>query len=243
MSQTNTLDFETAYVKRDEVHQELESRIQNSLLNDELRGFASASESLSRLGSYNPYADVKRFHTAFNHPVGDTPQEMGKDRREKRFAWMLEEIDEFKHADNLVDQIDALIDTLYLTYGTLVEMGVNPEPYFGHVHNANMGKLNAEGKPTYNAEGKVAKPDGWRGPEMDITRTLVTDSVHRFLDNPAFGTLDIQGLQVLKRRYDKMQSEYAQSLRSSLQKEDLEKQSNSYPTDCPSITLPPRLNL
>ena len=251
MPQDSLLDFDTAYANQFEHPTTLRDKLQQSLLSDELRGFANATEYLNHSGSYNPYSRVKQFHKAFKHPVGDKPQEMKRERREKRFAWMLEEIDEFKHADNLIDQIDALIDTLYLTYGTLVEMGVNPAPYFEHVHNANMSKLNSRGEPTYNSEGKVAKPEGWRGPEMDIARTLVTESVHRFLENPAFGTLDIHGMQELKRRYDKMQSAHAENLREVLEEDDKRDEeeftslsSGSVPVSVSlSISPPPHRNL
>ena len=40
-----------------------------------------------------------------------------------------------------VGQVDALIDTLYLTYGSFVLMGVDPEEVFEIVHRANMGKI------------------------------------------------------------------------------------------------------
>ena len=42
---------------------------------------------------------------------------------------------------SMVGQVDALIDTLYLTYGSFVLMGVDPEEVFEIVHRANMGKI------------------------------------------------------------------------------------------------------
>ena len=42
---------------------------------------------------------------------------------------------------SMVGQVDALIDTLYLTYGSFVLMGVDPEEVFEIVHRANMGKF------------------------------------------------------------------------------------------------------
>ena len=42
---------------------------------------------------------------------------------------------------DLIGQVDALIDTLYFTYGSFVLMGVDPERIFDIVHQANMGKI------------------------------------------------------------------------------------------------------
>lgn len=41
----------------------------------------------------------------------------------------------------MVGQVDALIDTLYLTYGSFVLMGVDPEEVFEIVHRANMSEF------------------------------------------------------------------------------------------------------
>ena len=57
---------------------------------------------------------------------------------------MLEEINEFLDAvkeQDIVEQADAMIDTIYFALGTLVEMGVQPEQLFDIVQHANMSKL------------------------------------------------------------------------------------------------------
>lgn len=62
----------------------------------------------------------------------------------------------------LVDQVDALIDLLYFTYGSFSLLGVDPEPIMKIVHQANMGKLFPDGQPHYDAvTNKVLKPDNW----------------------------------------------------------------------------------
>lgn len=62
----------------------------------------------------------------------------------------------------LVDQVDALIDLLYLTYGTFVLMGVDPAPLFDIVHRANMGKIFPDGKAHFDPRThKILKPDDW----------------------------------------------------------------------------------
>lgn len=77
---------------------------------------------------------------------------------------MQEEVEEFLEAEDVVDQADAMIDLIYFALGTLVEMGVKPEPLFRIVHEANMKKLWPDGKPHYNEDGKTVKPPGWTDP-------------------------------------------------------------------------------
>jgi predicted HAD superfamily Cof-like phosphohydrolase len=114
------------------------------------------------------YEQVKAFHEAFNHPVSDTPTKISKDRAKSRAQWMVEEIVEFWEAKNITDQADALIDLLYFAFGTLVEMGVQPEPIFDIVQEANMAKLWPDGNPKYREDGKILKPDNWEAPEPKI---------------------------------------------------------------------------
>ena len=114
------------------------------------------------------YNDVREFHEKFGHPVKETPTFLPKERAQKRYNWMLEEINEFLEADEIVEQADALIDTIYFALGTLVEMGVEPDKLFEIVQHANMSKLWADGKPHYNAEGKTIKPDDWEDPHNKL---------------------------------------------------------------------------
>ncbi len=67
-----------------------------------------------------------------------------------------------KEMDPLIDEVDALIDLLYFTYGSFVKMNIDPKPVFNLVHQANMGKLFPDGKPHYHeVTGKVLKPAKW----------------------------------------------------------------------------------
>lgn len=115
---------------------------------------------------------VKDFHEKFDHPVSDKPVLMEKDRAEKRYKWMLEEIDEFLEAEDIVEQADAMIDTIYFALGTLVEMGVKPEALFEIVQHANMSKLWEDGKPHYNQDGKTIKPKGWEDPHPKLKAAI-----------------------------------------------------------------------
>ncbi|QBK14203.1 HAD family hydrolase [Thermoactinomyces vulgaris] len=116
---------------------------------------------------------VKAFHQAYSVPVSDQPGKLSEERVAKRKKWMEEELDEFAKASTIEDQADAMIDTIYLALGTLVEMGVKPEAVFQIVHEANMSKLWPDGKPRYReTDGKVIKPPGWKDPQPRIREVI-----------------------------------------------------------------------
>lgn len=78
-----------------------------------------------------------------------------------------------KRVENpLVEEVDALVDLLYFTYGTFVYLGIDPAEIFECVHQANMGKLFPDGQPRYDEKtGKVLKPENWEkdfAPEAKI---------------------------------------------------------------------------
>ncbi|MTD38412.1 HAD family hydrolase [Erwinia sp. CPCC 100877] len=78
--------------------------------------------------------------------------------------------------DPLVEQVDALTDLLYFTYGSFSLLGVEPTKIFSIVHEANMGKLFPDGQPHYDpVTHKVLKPDNWEAdfaPEPKIKTEL-----------------------------------------------------------------------
>ena len=90
------------------------------------------------------WEEVKLFHEKFNHPISSYPKKMEKERAQKRYNWMLEEINEFLAAaeqGDIVEEADAMIDVIYFALGTLVEMGIKPDELFEIVQYANMSKL------------------------------------------------------------------------------------------------------
>ncbi|MDT0700320.1 NTP pyrophosphohydrolase [Staphylococcus chromogenes] len=69
---------------------------------------------------------------------------------------------QFPEGDILLHQTDALNDINYINYGSMVETGVNPKPIFQIIHNANMNKLDENGKPILDpVTNKIMKPKGW----------------------------------------------------------------------------------
>lgn len=82
-----------------------------------------------------------------------------------------------EHSESpLVGQVDALTDLLYFTYGSFVLMGVDPQPIFETVHEANMGKIFPDGKAHFDPiTHKIQKPDDWQeryAPESAIKKEL-----------------------------------------------------------------------
>lgn len=120
----------------------------------------------------NEWKDVREFQIRFGHPVADKPTFMEVSRAQKRYNWMLEEINEFLEADEIVEQADAMIDLIYFALGTLVELGIRPDPLFRVVQNANMSKLWPDGTPHYNDEGKTIKPPTWEDPHEKLKEVI-----------------------------------------------------------------------
>ena len=97
--------------------------------------------------------DVLKFHKAFHHPIGDYPviensveDLQNKDISKNRIKFIQEEIDEYKTAikqNNTIEVIDALVDILYFTYGTLIIHGLHTklDECFNEIHKSNMSKL------------------------------------------------------------------------------------------------------
>ena len=80
-----------------------------------------------------------------------------------------EELGELKEAVNkkdLKETIDALTDILYVTYGAGHAFGVNLDKCFDEVQNSNMSKLDNDGKPIYNNDGKVMKGPNYFKPDL-----------------------------------------------------------------------------
>jgi predicted HAD superfamily Cof-like phosphohydrolase len=71
------------------------------------------------------YDMVRNFHISFEHPVGDEekPRALSMSRRVARMEWLAEEMMEFVSSEHLVNQVDAILDTLYFILGCHVEMG------------------------------------------------------------------------------------------------------------------------
>lgn len=123
-------------------------------------------------------AQVREFHEAFGQPVLDKPQSPGVRRAELRMRLIDEEAQELHAAlfgngglpssfePNIPEVADALGDLLYVVMGTALEFGIDMGPVLAEIHRSNMAKLGPDGKPILDANGKVAKPQGWTPPDI-----------------------------------------------------------------------------
>ena len=89
---------------------------------------------------------------------------------ELRLSLIKEEVQELVDAidkKDLVEVADALTDILYVTYGTGHAFGINLDKCFEEVQNSNMSKLDRNGKPIYNENGKVMKGPNYFRPDLN----------------------------------------------------------------------------
>lgn len=103
---------------------------------------------------------VREFHQAFGAPVADTPQLLDDNRWQLRHALIHEEAGEYHEAcvqGDIVEIADALGDLLYVVFGAAIEHGIDLEPIVDEIHESNMSKLGADGKPIYRGDGKILK--------------------------------------------------------------------------------------
>ena len=79
----------------------------------------------------------------------------------------LEELEDACEKGTLIDVADALTDILYVVYGAGHSFGIDLDKCFAEVHQSNMSKLDTNGKPLYNSEGKVIKGPRFRIPDLE----------------------------------------------------------------------------
>jgi predicted HAD superfamily Cof-like phosphohydrolase len=66
-----------------------------------------------------------------------------------------------------VETLDALIDILVVTIGTIHSMGADAEGAWKEVMKTNFAKIDSEtGKVRKREDGKVLKPIGWTPPNL-----------------------------------------------------------------------------
>ena len=114
---------------------------------------------------------VKEFTSLQGLNLPTKPIFMNEEQTEFIQDMVESEMDELQDAKNVVDQVDALVDAMYYICDCAVKMGVNLDPIFQLVHDANMRKV-TDGKLNKDERGKVQKPEGWYGPEDEIRKEL-----------------------------------------------------------------------
>ena len=140
-------------------------------------------------------SDIRDFHDKFGIAYYGKPRSLPHDLRDFRIKFMEEELSEYRVADTwcciaiqdrddaeithrLEQQIDALVDLIYVALGTAHLQGFDIEEAWRRVHAANMNKIRTPSAEASTRGNKtdVIKPPGWIPPSH---KDLVEDHDHR----------------------------------------------------------------
>jgi predicted HAD superfamily Cof-like phosphohydrolase len=112
---------------------------------------------------------VGTFMKTFGQEVKTKPSFSTNKINKLRLDLIKEELSELSEAMNnkdLLEVADALTDILYVTYGAGHAFGINLDKCFEEVQSSNMSKLDENGKPIYNENGKVMKGPNYFKPDL-----------------------------------------------------------------------------
>ena len=115
----------------------------------------------------NPFRDQEKFMKACDQTTGG---EFDQSQFKMYLSLIEEEFKELQVAVSNTDQLetlDALIDILVVTIGTIHSMGSDAEGAWKEVMQTNFAKIDKEtGKVRKREDGKVLKPVGWVPPNL-----------------------------------------------------------------------------
>lgn len=114
----------------------------------------------------NPFRDQEKFMKACDQAV-----DAYSISQYKMYLNLIEEehkeLKEAVAADDLVEQLDALIDILVVTIGAIHSAGYDAEGAWKEVMSTNFAKIDKEtGMVRKREDGKVLKPIGWAPPNL-----------------------------------------------------------------------------
>ena len=115
------------------------------------------------------FSKVGIFMKTFGQEVKKKPSFSTDKINKLRLDLIKEELSELTDAMNnkdLLEVADALTDILYVTYGAGHAFGIDLDKCFDEVQNSNMSKLDENGKPIYNQNGKVMKGPNYFKPDL-----------------------------------------------------------------------------
>ena len=115
------------------------------------------------------FNSVKEFMRIFGQEIKAKPGFPSEKITQLRYNLIKEELGEFKQAideNNLREVADALTDILYVTYGAGHAFGIDLNKCFEEVQKSNMSKLDLNGKPIYNEDGKIMKGSRYFKPNL-----------------------------------------------------------------------------
>ena len=115
------------------------------------------------------FQSVKKFMVTFGQEVKNKAEFPNEKITKLRYDLIKEELEELGQAikdKDIKEVADALTDILYVTYGAGHAFGIDLDKCFEEVQNSNMSKLDANGKPIYNENGKVMKGPNYFKPDL-----------------------------------------------------------------------------
>ena len=113
---------------------------------------------------------VKKFMETFGQEIKEQADFPNQKIQDLRYDLIKEELEELKvalHEKNLKEVADALTDILYVTYGAGHAFGIDLDKCFEEVQSSNMSKLDYNGKPIYDRNGKVMKGPNYFKPNLE----------------------------------------------------------------------------
>ena len=115
------------------------------------------------------FQSVKKFMVTFGQEVKNKAEFPDEKITKLRYDLIKEELEELGQAikdKDIKEVADALTDILYVTYGAGHAFGIDLDKCFEEVQSSNMSKLDANGKPIYNENGKVMKGPNYFKPDL-----------------------------------------------------------------------------
>ena len=115
------------------------------------------------------FDDVKNFMQIYGQEIKTKSSFPINKIIQLRYDLIKEELDELSVAINnkdIVEVADALTDLLYVVYGAGHAFGIDLDKCFTEVQRSNMSKLDKDGKPIYNENGKVMKGPNYSKPNL-----------------------------------------------------------------------------
>ena len=109
--------------------------------------------------------DIVKFHNTIGHPVAEVPTVPDETTRLLRGRLISEEVNELLMAlgfDDLPKIADGIVDSLVVIIGTAVCCGIDLNPIWDAVQEANLKKAAGEKRE----DGKQLKPVGWVHPNI-----------------------------------------------------------------------------
>ena len=152
-------------------------------------------EMESVFAGINMMGDIRKFHEKYGLAYEGKPRSLSDGLEAFRIGFLHEELEEYKNAthalsvavdekddaaitEQLENQLDALVDLVYVALGTAYLQGFDFETAWVRVQEKNMQKVRAKTPEASKRgwAGDVVKPEGWTPPRHT---DLVEDHAHR----------------------------------------------------------------